>query len=143
GNPYLPVFREIEQQLGKLASQRSGSISAELRDRLDTYQQALAWARSMPPPGEVTLASEIVLQGRFGIPAIITDSTRTEPLFWHGVSAPDSLEALPPEEREEARRRLIDRAIAMGRDYEPIAIQLGPEESGLRQYIFYDDSRLV
>lgn len=163
-NPYLPVFQEIEERLagstaegegrltppggtleseGGVAPRGSAAVDEAPSGSRERYREALAWARSMPPPGEVGLASEIVLQGRFGIPAIITDSTRTEPLLWHSVPAPDSMEALPPEEKRQAKARLIERAQAMGEDYEPISIELGPGTNRLKQFIFYDDSRLV
>lgn len=142
-NPYLPSFRELEQML---ISPGIGPSIGLPPDSLQGYRQALAWARSMPPPGEVTLASEIVLQGQFGIPAVITDSTMTEPEIWHnvpGVPPPDSVDNLPDEEAHRIKQRVIERARAMAEEYEPIAIELGPGENKLEQYIFYDDSRLI
>lgn len=135
-NPHLPVFREMEDLLNR----GDAELTAEQRER---YLEALAWARSMPPPGEVTLASEIVLQGEFGIPAIITDSTLTEFMFWHNVEVPDSVSELPPDRRQAATARLKARAQEMAAVYEPISIELGPGENKLRQYIFYDESNLV
>lgn len=135
-NPHLPVFREMENLLNR----GDAELTAEQRER---YLEALAWARSMPPPGEVTLASEIVLQGEFGIPAIITDSTLTEFMFWHNVEVPDSVSELRPERRQAAIARLKARAQEMAEVYEPISIELGPGENKLRQYIFYDESNLV
>lgn len=142
-NPHLPTFRELDNLLVDLAGDRGGGVPF---DSLEKYRQALAWARSMPPPGEVTLASEIVLQGQFGIPAIITDSARTEPLVWHsvpGVPPHDSLGNLTETDSLEVIDRVIERTHAMALDYEPIAIELGPGENKLEQFIFYDDSRLV
>ncbi len=135
-NPHLPVFREMEDLLYR----GDAELTPEQRER---YAEALAWARSMPPPGEVTLASEIVLQGEFGIPAIITDSTLTEFIFWHNVQIPDSVAELPPDRRQAATERLKARAQKMAEVYEPISIELGPGENKLKQYIFYDESDLV
>ena len=142
-NPHLPVFRELEQIL---VSPGPGPSIGIPPDSLQKYRQALAWARSMPPPGEVTLASEIVLQGQFGIPAVITDSSQADPEIWHnvpGVLSPDSVENLPDEEAQRIKQRVIERAQAMAEEYEPIAIELGPGENKLEQFIFYDDSQLV
>lgn len=142
-NPHLPTFRELESLLVEVAGDPAGGVPL---DSLEKYRQALAWARSMPPPGEVTLASEILLQGQFGIPAVITDSARTEPLVWHsvpGVPPHDSLGNMTETDSLDVIDRVIERTHAMAQDYEPIAIELGPGENKLEQFIFYDDSRLV
>ena len=139
-NPYLGVFERLEDIV--LEGTGSGGMPIPA-DSLNEFEKALAWARSMPPPGEANLASEIVLQGQFGIPAIITDSTMTEPLFWHNVGLPENIDSLAPEEQADVKRRLIEKASAMAEDYEPIAIELGPGENKLKQFIFYDESRLV
>ncbi len=135
-NPYLPVFREMSERIeeGEL------DLTPDERER---YREALAWARSMPPSGDVTLASEIVLQGDFGIPAIITDSTLNEINFWHNVAVPDSLGHLSEDRQRAAMARLRARATEMAQVHEPITIELGPGEHKLKQYIFYDESRLV
>ena len=138
-NPHIPAFSEIEQQLVEAAIP-DGPISPEALSR---YRSALAWSRTMPPAEDVTLASEIVLQGGFGIPAIIIDSTQSMPVAWRYVPVPDSLEGLSPEERAEALRRLNERAYAMAQDYEPIAIEYGAPPESFRQYVFYDDSRVI
>lgn len=136
GNPYLPVFRELSNRLAN----PSMDLTIEERER---YNEALAWARSMPPSSDVTLASEIVLQGDFGIPAIITDSTLTEINFWHNVPVSDSLNHLSEDARRAAMARLRARAVEMSQVHEPIVIELGPGANKLKQYIFYDESRLV
>ncbi|MEX0748035.1 MAG: HAMP domain-containing sensor histidine kinase [Rhodothermales bacterium] len=139
-NPYLPAFQEIEALLESGTGADGTALSAE---QLEEYERALAWARSMPPPGEVTLASEIVLQGQFGIPAIITDSTMTEPIFWHNVDFPESIDSLTLDDQQEVKTRLIEKARSMSASYEPIPVVLGTGPNRLKQYIFYDDSRLV
>ncbi len=136
-NPYLSEFRQMEEVVIDGAE---SNLSAEDRER---YREALAWARSMPPPGEITLAGEIILRGEFGMPAIIMDSTLSEIIFWHNVSVPDSLEDLPEDRQRAARARLRARAAEMAQVYDPIVIELGPGENKLKQYIFYDESRLL
>ena len=138
GNPHIADFLEIEQQLAEAAA--DGSVSPEA---LAKYRNALAWSRAMPPADDVTLAGEIILQGEFGVPAIIIDSTQSTPVSWRHVSVPDSLGGLPPEERAEALRRLNERARAMAQDYDPIAIEYGESPDAFTQYVFYDDSRLI
>lgn len=140
-NPYLPVFTEMEHQLVD-AAVADGPIS---REDLARYRSALAWSRTMPPAEDVTLAGEIILQGGFGIPAIVMDSTQSMPVIWQHVPVPDSLQLreLSPEERSEVLRSLNERARAMAQDYEPIAIEFGTPPEAVRQYLFYDDSRLI
>lgn len=140
-NPYLPVFTEMEHQLVD-AAVPDGPISSEALAR---YRSALAWSRTMPPAEDVTLAGEIILQGGFGIPAIVMDSTQSMPVIWQHVPVPDSLQLqeLSPEERSEVLGRLNERARAMAQDYEPIAIEFGAPPEAVRQYLFYDDSRLI
>lgn len=138
-NPYIPAFAEIEQQL-VAAAESDGAISPEALAR---YRSALAWSRGMPPADDVTLAGEIILQGEFGIPAIIIDSTQSTPVFWRHVSTPDSIEDLSPEEQTAALRSLNERARAMAQDYDPITIKYGEPPESFTQYVFYDDSRLI
>ncbi len=139
-NPYLPVFSEIEYQLAEAAAP-DGPISPEALAR---YRSALAWSRTMPPAEDVTLASEIILQGGFGIPAIVIDSTQSRPVIWQHVPIPDSLQGLSPDDlSDEVLRSLNERARAMAQDYEPIAIEFGVPPELVRQYLFYDDSRLI
>ena len=138
-NPYLPVFSEIEYQLAE-AAVPDGPISPEALAR---YRSALAWSRTMPPAEDVTLASEIILQGGFGIPAIVIDSTQSRPVIWQHVPVPDTLQGLSPDEQSEVLRSLNERAHAMAQDYEPIAIEFGEPPESVRQYLFYDDSRLI
>ena len=97
----------------------------------------------MPPADDVTLAGEIILQGEFGIPAIIIDSTQSAPVSWRHVSTPDSIGDLSPEEQAAALRSLNERARAMAQDYDPIAIEYGEPPESFTQYVFYEDSRLI
>ena len=138
-NPYIPVFAEIEQQL-VAAAESDGAISPEALAR---YRSALAWSRTMPPADDVTLAGEIILQGEFGIPAIIIDSTQSMPVSWRHVSEPDSMGGLSPGEQADMLRRLNERARAMAQDYDPIAIEYGVPPESFTQYVFYDDSSLI
>lgn len=95
-NPYLDVFQDLEHQID-VVGERNPAQKAR-------YREALAWARSMPPAFELTLASEIVLEGAFDIPAIITDSSGQQPLFWRNVPVPEVLTGLSRRDSAKAHR---------------------------------------
>ncbi|SHK49730.1 sensor histidine kinase [Rhodothermus profundi] len=134
-NPYLDVFQQLEQQLDRL--------TAIDNQQLTRYRAALAWARTMPPTFDVTLASEIVLEGAFDIPAIITDATGLHPLFWRNVPVPDSLEGLSPADSARAMARLRALVAEMDRVHRPIPIRLRFQDTELVQYVHYGESRLI
>lgn len=137
-NPYLEEFRQIEEELG------DGDISPTDRAR---FREALQWARSMPPAGDLTLASEILLQGHFGVPAIIVDSTVGRPVAWHNVGLPPTTAGLDASDSARVTERLFERVSQMGRVHQPISIDIrAPSDNGearLRQYVFYDESGLI
>lgn len=134
-NPYLDVFQQLEQQLERLTA-----IDDQQRTQ---YRAALAWARAMPPTFDVTLASEIVVEGAFDIPAIITDATGLQPLFWRNVPVPDSLDGLSPADSAQAMARLRNLVAEMDRVHRPIPIRLRFQDTELVQYVHYGESRLI
>lgn len=141
-NPYLPEFEAMLRGVGAIeeASGAGASDEAE-RQRL---REALLWARTMPPPGEVTLAGEILLSREsFGIPAIWTDSSLTS--FFSVVNVRDAGGADELSERDRAARTeaLREEARRMATVYEPIPIELGSGPEKIMQYIYYDESQLV
>ncbi len=133
-NPYIDVFQELELQLARLVADE-GIVGR--------YQAALAWARTMPPTSDVTLASEIVLEGAFDIPAIITDSTGLQPLFWRNVPVPDSLTGLSPADSLQAIARLRELVAEMDQVHRPIPIRIRFDDTELVQYVHYGESRLI
>ena len=144
-NPYQTEWPILEQLVDEEITLDTvpDTDSAELR-------QALSWARSMPPTGEVDfILNEILEPNPFAIPAIITDSTQTEPLFWRNVAIPDNLSDLSPEDSVQARATLNDRLEAMKQAFPPIPVTAeyaDPETSDtleLTQYVFYNESALV
>lgn len=132
GNPHLGELRALEEVVRALPV--GEALTAEERN---AYLRALTWARSMPPPGEVNLAGEIIGRGSFGVPAVIIDSSRGLPVFWQNVPVPPSLRGLSREDSLRAVERLRRAAAAMAEGYPPISIEV------LDQYIFYDESRLI
>lgn len=150
-NPYrseLQALREFLQEVGQQPNSvsRGSQVSAE---RIDDFQQAVAWAESMPPTGELNfILDEILEPNPFGVPAIITDSTFQQPLFWRNVDVPDSLEVLSPEDSAKATARLRRIRADMDESYAPIPIEIQFPQSPngsqvLRQYVHYDESTLV
>ncbi len=137
-NPHLEDFQQIEELL------RRAELPSQERRRL---LRSLDWARSMPPAGELTLASEILLQGHFGVPAIIMDSTVGGPVAWHNVGLPPSTRSLSAEDSIEVTQKLFDRAASMRRVHQPISIDIrataAEGEARLRQYVFYDESGMI
>ena len=153
-NPYEQEFIELQDLLRQL--RRQGNLqSIPLKGDPERFEQALWWARSMPPLGESSLAARILAPVsdnsdrqpvfNFGIPAIVMDSTRQVPQIWRNVAIPDNLDlsTLSPEEAEEARNELVRRAESMSQHFEPIPIvqEFGPRR--LVHYVHFGESRLV
>ncbi len=75
-NPYQSRFLELENLL------RRSDVQDYLRgvnnldaQSVEAFIRAQAWARTMPPSGEIDfVTSEIVIPNRFGVPAILIDS---------------------------------------------------------------------
>ena len=144
-NPHRAAWQEMERLIE--AEQQGDLIAGTDPDEL---REALAWARSMPPTGELDfILNEILEPNPFAIPAIITDSTQTEPLFWRNVSVPDNLSQLSPKDSAQARERLSEHLGDMKEAFAPIPITFSytDEAAGsaeeLTQYVFYNESGLV
>ncbi|HET6566826.1 MAG TPA: HAMP domain-containing sensor histidine kinase [Rhodothermales bacterium] len=133
-NPYMTEFQQLQEDLQTLAARGVG-ISPE---EATAYRQALRWAESMPPPeGEITLASEILSRGGTDIPAIVIDSTGSQPevAFWQNVRAPRDTAA--------ARRVLLRRVERHASEYKSIPIDLDFGDTHLKQVLYYDESQLI
>jgi two-component system, NtrC family, sensor histidine kinase KinB len=138
-NPYLAEFGEIDRLLAQAGAASDTIPTRRLREAVD-------WARSMPPAGDLTLASEILLQGHFGVPAIIVDSSLGRAVAWHNVGIAPSLGDMRPNDSLRAARRLEARVDEMGRVHTPISIDIrAPDRPGsqLRQYVYYGESGLI
>ncbi len=108
------------------------------------YLEALQWAQQMPPSGQVgALVDRVLIAGSFGIPAVVTDSSTQAPIIWRGVSAPESLEELSPEDSAEAVAELRATVREMDETYEPISINLDFPGTSITQYVHYDESELI
>jgi NtrC-family two-component system sensor histidine kinase KinB len=134
-NPYTEVFYELDRQLDTAVIWHPVQKAR--------YREALAWARSMPPSFELSLAGEIVLEGAFDIPAIITDSSGRQPLFWRNVPVPESLAGLSPRDSAKAQARLAQLIAEMDQVHTPIPIRLRFGDTELVQQVHYGESRLV
>ncbi len=149
-NPYIAEFREIERLLPSLgqAADASGPPSPSELSRL---QQALRWAESMPPAGDIKLASDI-LRGathdtlpeiNYGIPAIVMDPARNKPEMWRNVAVPDSMPGFSGADSARAFQTLRDLAAGMAERYAPIPITQDLGDTTLSRLVYYDESLLV
>jgi hypothetical protein len=154
-NPYREELRGLQQLVRTLRTTpaivpaatggNGGGPAAWTADSLRRYQEALRWAQSMPPSGEFDfITNEIIIPNPFGIPAIITDSTGQEPLFWRNVGVPDTLARMATRDSARAMQRLRRQQAAMDEMHDPIPIRVDLGEGRrLVQYVHYDESSLV
>ena len=137
-NPYVGEFERLDSLV-------TGASPGDLRPY--RLREALDWARDMPPAGDLTLASEILLQGHFGVPAIIVDSVEGRPVAWHNVDVPPTLDGLSSADSARAMQSLLLQVDRMAQVHRPIEIELRApsvsEEARLQQYVFYDESGLI
>jgi signal transduction histidine kinase len=131
-NPYQAELTEL---LGLVNRGAVADSTAAKR-----YRSAIRWAQSMPPSADLSFILDDVLQSDlFDIPAIVTDGSDL-PQYGNNlivggrsVSFPDS-NGISLDDVIEIRKQ-------MQAQYEPIAI--GHNATGIRQKVFYGDSRLV
>ncbi|MFP4227294.1 MAG: sensor histidine kinase [Salinivenus sp.] len=145
-NPHLDDLQRLESYLQSI--EQTPMAASMSSDRIEAYQEAVEWAQRMPPTGELDfILDEILEPNQFGIPAIITDSTRANPLFWRNIGVPESLDGLSPADSQEAAQKLARRQDEMVSTFEPIPIEIdlvGESSSReLTQYVYYDESALV
>ena len=145
GNPHRADFRRLDAYLRRLDSDSSGdTLSA---DQVTAYRNALDWAQTMPPTREFNfILNQILEPNQFGVPAIITDSTRRRPLSWQNVGVPDTIGAMPSKDSAEAMAELQHKLREMKSGFEPIPIRIDVPEAqggGLTQYVYYDESALI
>ena len=150
GNPHRGSFRRLDQYL-RFVSQNPTPDTLSL-NQIAAFREALDWAETMPPTQEFNfILNQILEPNRFGVPAIITDSTRQRPLSWQNVGVPDTIEALSPEDSAEAMGELEDRLADMKATFDPIPVRIpdvdgdGSVEGseGFTQYVYYDESALI
>ncbi len=152
-NPHREELRRLDAYLRRLQQQQRLLSGPSMPDTtLDAFREAVQWAQTMPPTGELNFVlNEILEPNPFRIPAIITDSLTQEPFFWRNVDVPDrdSMRRLPPEDSVQAMQRLHALRREMDQSFEPIPIRLNfTDASGLRQqsltqYVHYDESWLI
>jgi signal transduction histidine kinase len=153
GNPYREEFQRLGSYLQNL-DDRPGRTTLS-SDQVRAFREALAWAQSMPPTREFNfILNQILEPNQFGVPAIITDSTRRRPLSWRNVGVPDTiLSTLPPEDSARIMEDLQEKLAEMQVSFEPIPVRVAAAQGGegdsttpdeqLTQYVFYDESALI
>ena len=147
-NPYRAELNALQGWLDRVDDQPvSDTLSPA---ELERYRQALAWAESMPPTGELNfILDEILEPNPFGVPALITDSASQEPLFWRNVGVPESLSRMPAADSAAALDQLRRLRAEMDETYAPIPIEItfpgtsDAPSTQLRQYVHYDESSLI
>lgn len=85
-NPYQDEFRLLESafEQDRQASPLSSGYSPE---QLGAFREAMTWARTMPPAGDVDFILSAFLEpNAFGIPAILVDSSLGQPTIWRNVN---------------------------------------------------------
>ncbi|PEN13925.1 two-component sensor histidine kinase [Longibacter salinarum] len=157
-NPYQQELSSLEAYLqaasagtvGTSVNTAGGTVRALSPDDAARLREAVAWAETMPPTGELNfILNEILEPNPFSIPAIITDSLRQEPLFWRNVDVPESLDGLSASDSARAVQKLKRMRREMDATYEPIPIRIdlsgveAADGAKLTQYVHYDESSLV
>jgi len=147
GNPYRADLRRLDAYLRSV--QQGPLLDTLSSDEVASFRNAVDWAQTMPPTREFNfILNQILEPNQFGVPAIITDSTRRRPLSWQNVGVPDTIAALPPKDSAEAVAQLQDELAEMRASFEPIPVRIdvgGEPNSGeqLTQYVYYDESALI
>ena len=147
-NPYRAELSAMQNWLDRV--ERSGAADTIGPAELERFRQAIAWAESMPPTGELNfILDEILEPNPFGVPAIITDSASQQPTIWRNVNVPEPLSALAPSDSVAALQRLRRLRDEMDATYDPIPIEItfpgtsDAPSTQLRQYVHYGESSLV
>jgi len=148
-NPHRDSFRRLDQYL-QFVERNPTPDTLSLR-QISAFREALDWAETMPPTREFNfILNQILEPNQFGVPAIITDSTRQRPLSWQNVGVPDTIDALSPRDSAEAMEKLQDRLSDMKATFEPIPVRIpeaedgaGDGSGGFTQYVYYDESALI
>jgi hypothetical protein len=158
-NPYQRELKDLDAYLRAVAAGTGGGAGSAAAtagagtltpDEAARLRDAVAWAETMPPTGELDfILNEILEPNPFSIPAVITDSLRQEPKFWRNVDVPETLSGLPAEDSAQAVRKLKRMRREMDATYDPIPIRIdlrgveGANGAQLTQYVHYDESPLV
>ena len=109
----------------------------------ERFREAVQWAQTMPPPGELSFINEhILLPNLFEIPAVLTE-TDGRPVFWRNLPIDSALAYATGPEAEAARRRARTFATRMDEEHRPVPIILQAGETTIAQQIHYGESRLV
>lgn len=141
-NPYQARFLELESLLRRPGVRtylaETHNIDAQA---LEGFLRAQAWARTMPPAGEIDfVTSEIVIPNRFGVPAILVDSAS------RGI---DSFRNIGLDSLRSGRDSLRVRQLAqgMGEDGQVIPIRytldLGGTPYVIAKDVYFGESDLV
>ena len=126
-NPYRQEFYALADQIG--------GITGEDADRM---REALTWAYRQPQGEHTDFFVKLFSEYYQDVPAVIMD-TLHRPIAWRNLAIPEQ----GPHTAEDSLA-VQERARRMNA-YDPIAIDVPAMGSspGLRQWVYYDDSRLI
>ena len=138
-NPYPQQLQELALFLGQLraATENNGTVPLPSARELQGYQDAVAWANTMPPGEQNNFFLDIIRDYYKDVPAIIIDSLGG-PQIWRNIAVPDTL----PVSGEDSLK-IVRRAAQMGEVFAPLVIEEVHPQGRLKQFVYYDESRLV
>ncbi|MEM9996200.1 MAG: HAMP domain-containing sensor histidine kinase [Bacteroidota bacterium] len=131
-NPYTPELQALATLLRTPGATASLGLDQATRDSLAA---AIGWARSQPTSEELNFVfNEVIEPQRFSVPAIITDTLRTQVLIANNVRVDSS--------RGDAavQSELLRLAASFDAIHPPIRMSLG---GGVEQLVHYGESDLV
>ncbi len=112
-------------------------------DRRARLAEAVAWAQTMPPPGEVGFINEHVIRPNlFEIPAVVTDAAGS-PQFWRNVPVDSAAALTGIPETAAAHARLAALVAEMDAQHAPVPVVVNAGGMRIEQRIHYGESRLV
>ena len=136
GNPHEASLQGLAQMLREMKTVEGQAAPLLAVEDLDAYQEAVVWARTMPPDEQINFFLDIIREYYLDVPAIIIDSLG-RPQTWRNVGVP---EAAPVS--SEDTLQVVRRVEQMNDVYAPIPIELD-QQGRLKQFVYYDESALV
>ena len=134
-NPHAADLADLAAALDALPG-----LSDERRAR---FGEAVAWAQTMPPPGELGFINEHVIRPNlFEIPAIVTDAAGA-PQFWRNVPVDSAAALTGIPETDAAHARLAALVADMDTRHAPVPVVVEAGGQRIEQRIHYGESRLV
>lgn len=136
-NPYPEQLRGLDHFLSRVRAVEGDGPPLPSDEELRGYQEAVAWANTMPPGEQLNFFLEIIATYYLDVPAIIIDSL-DRPQTWRNIGVPESAPVSSADSL-----RVVRRAREMAEVYTPITVEKVHPEGKLKQFVYYDESSLV